>query len=270
MNKNKTQDRSPHAPALELADAVSFLKKLHGQIGRSSVTPEVAARAMGYAGLTGSSLTLLATLTQYDLISREKGSVSITPLSLRILHPVSTDQQAAAMRTAALSPKVFSSLFNDYNECTEDVLMSHLVQSGFNPSRAKRVARVYTANKAFAKLEANDILAGTNEPNAEEPEKVSTKITSQPATVESSASSASRIIPDMLAQYTIPLGANQATLVFTGQQLNVDDFDALIDFVQFSKRQFERAAKRSPRIVEAEGHAGPRNDIETLEPGDEG
>lgn len=55
----------------------------------------------------------------------------------------------------------------------------------------------------------------------------------------------------MLAQYTIPLGSNQATLVFTGEQLTPDDFDALVDFVQFSKRQFERALKTKPKDTDS-------------------
>jgi hypothetical protein len=41
----------------------------------------------------------------------------------------------------------------------------------------------------------------------------------------------------------IPLGANQATLKFSGENLTTDDFDALVEFVEFAKKQFTRKSK---------------------------
>jgi len=213
---------------------------------------------MGYSGLTGSSLTLLAGFSQYGLIDRAKGMLTVTSLSLRILHPTSTDQSLTAIREAALAPKVFEDLYNGYNDCSEDVLVSHLVQNGFNLDRAKRVAKAYTANKTFAKLDSSSTPVVQNEGRDETPKQQQEQ--PPPANEPKSTQNPPFILVDplsdytphahvapqgqkMLAQYTIPLGANQATLVFTGQELTPDDFDALVDFVQFSKRQFERAQK---------------------------
>jgi hypothetical protein len=39
------------------------------------------------------------------------------------------------------------------------------------------------------------------------------------------------------------LGANEATLTFTGRRLTPGDFDALSEFVMFAKKQFERKTK---------------------------
>jgi len=47
------------------------------------------------------------------------------------------------------------------------------------------------------------------------------------------------------------LGANEAKIVFTGQQLSPDDFDALIDYVRLFKQQFERRTGTAP--VESRG-----------------
>ncbi len=44
----------------------------------------------------------------------------------------------------------------------------------------------------------------------------------------------------MLAQYSIPIGASEATITFTGEKLAVEDFDALADYVAIFKKQFER------------------------------
>ncbi len=56
--------------------------------------------------------------------------------------------------------------------------------------------------------------------------------TSAPAAVETSQK--------VLAKYSIPLGANEAILVFSGEQLAPEDFDALIEYVQLFKKQYER------------------------------
>ena len=47
----------------------------------------------------------------------------------------------------------------------------------------------------------------------------------------------------MLAQYSIPIGANEATITFTGAELTAGDFDALADYVVIFKKQFERKQK---------------------------
>lgn len=47
----------------------------------------------------------------------------------------------------------------------------------------------------------------------------------------------------VLATYSIPLGANEATLTFNGEVLTAEDFDALAEFVEFAKKQFVRKAR---------------------------
>jgi hypothetical protein len=47
----------------------------------------------------------------------------------------------------------------------------------------------------------------------------------------------------LLEQYQIPLGANHAQLIFTGDELVADDFDALKEYVEIFKKQFVRKAK---------------------------
>lgn len=47
----------------------------------------------------------------------------------------------------------------------------------------------------------------------------------------------------MLASYSIPLGANEATITFTGEKLSAEDFTALGEYVTLFKAQFERKQK---------------------------
>ena len=80
----------------------------------------------------------------------------------------------------------------------------------------------------------------------------------------------------MLAQYSIPLGENVATLVFTGSRLTADDFDALEEYVGLFKKQFVRAqagvaaakaAFASPRVEEVPPTREVRDDLATYHPG---
>jgi hypothetical protein len=235
MSEGVTSDKSPRSPINPLADAIEQVRKLHGSIGRATVKPETAAIALGYKGLNGAALTALGTLSQYGLIERSKGTVAITPLSLRILHPTGDAQRKKSLREAALSPKIFRELFENYLDCTADVLSSHLVQSGFNVDRAKRAASVFVANKAFADLSADGTLEGT--------ETLEERITdtkngdkAQHDVFERGKTRGGT----MLADYTVPLGGNEATIKIVGENLSTADFDELIEFINFCKKQFGR------------------------------
>lgn len=265
-----TKERSPKAPANTLEDCIAFLKKLYAEARRSYVKPEAAGRAMGYAGLTGSSLTLLASMSQYGLIDREKGNVMVSNLSVRILHPTSPDQFQGAIREAALAPKAFQELFDGYNDCSAEVLTSHLVQKEFNPNRAKRVAFVYTANKTFAKLDTISSFPSTTESLPEtrsnEHNEIAPNPPPKPPPTAPLTRSADAVVPKghkMLAQYSIPLGGNQATLVFTGKSLTPDDFDALRDYVELFKKQFVRAQKE-PEQPAPDSDPAPEPEMELL------
>lgn len=246
-----TKDRSPRSPSFSLSDAIEAIRKLHQQARSTTVSPESAARALGYASLNGSALSAIATLGQYGLVTRDKGNVAVSPLAIKILHPMSTIQKDQAIREAALGPPVFTGLLKDFGGCSVDVISSKLIQSGFTPTRARRVAGIYTDNTAFAKLGEGDYDDGTEALLEEDgvPPSVPASVShAAQTTIVASKAPEVTIAPSlisgkMLAQYTIPLGENLATLVFTGQKLTSDDFDALKDFVDYSKRQFERAQK---------------------------
>jgi len=203
-------------------------------------------------------MTTLAALNQYGLITAERGgNLHVSDLAVRLIHPMNDDQAAEARREAALHPKVFLELLEKgFHRCEEKVITSHLVQTEFTPLAAANVAASFKHNVEFAKLgEPGIITADKGQQNPPAASNITPPATTAgqnrantpPQEKTTDLASAANPIPDqnrMLAQYTIPLGANQATLVFTGEELTVDDFDALIDFVGFSKKQFERAQKR--------------------------
>jgi hypothetical protein len=252
MSEEITKDRSPRAPSSTLEGAIEAVRKLHSKARTASVKPGVAVQALGYAGMTGTSMSMLATLGQYGLIERSSGNIAVSPLAVRILHPSGDTQKEAAIREAALLPKVFQEALIGFEHCAVEVIANHLIQGGFAPDKAKKVAQVYLDNRSFAKLDDPDKIENNESEERSNPSSKNAQPDLRPLPpslppVTPPAPDPARLLPSdnskMLAQYSIPLGENQATLVFTGRELTVEDFEALADFVDFAKRQFARKAK---------------------------
>lgn len=255
------QDRSPRSPNLPLAESISLTAKLFDAIRSATVGPEIAVKPLGYGGTNGAAMTTLATLAQYGLVDRTGGKVAVTPLAIRIIHPKGDDQKELAVREAALTPRVMKELHDGYLDCAESVISGHLIQSGFNADKAKKLASIHVANKAFAKLGQSALTVETEADSHVTDYNLNARLTSGATEIASSKQQIYFPPPSLqpppkntanvLAQYTIPLGANQATLVFTGEELTDDDFDALADFVEFAKKQFVRAAKKEKEVLES-------------------
>jgi len=246
-DKIQSETKSPRSPNYTLQDALEQVKKLYRQIGKATVKPESAVVALGYKGVNGAALTTLGTLSQYGLIERSKGTVTVTPLAVRILHPTGDLQLKESLREAALMPKWFKEIHENLGQCSVEVLTSHLVQNDFTPDRAKRTASVYAANKGFANLgdagtERHEETAdrGTDHLKSGDADRIKYE---QPPAVGGRQTS-------VLAQYSIPLGGNEATLTFKGESLSVADFDALIEYVQLFKKQFQRKPKKERIEIE--------------------
>jgi hypothetical protein len=240
MSDETTSDKSPRSPVYSLADALEYVAKMHKAIGRATVKPEGAAIALGYKGLNGAALTMLGTLSQYGLIERSRGNVAITPLAVRIMHPTGDPQRRASLREAALSPKVFKDLAENFGDCTADVLTSHLVQNGFNVERARRAASVFVANKGFADVSTDGTFRTYETRENGRSDTANGDQSDSRGLQEPQEGKGGRKV---LANYSCPLGLNEAIIKIEGEKLSTADFDELIDFIEFCKKQFERRAK---------------------------
>lgn len=248
MSDEIKQDRSPRSPKFPLEEAINYTRKLYDNAGRSVIPREMAAKAMGYGGLNGAALTTLATLSQYGLLEKQGTKLGISQLALKIFHPDAGGADSA-IKVAALTPSVFSAIFENHHQLSESLLANHLVHQGFTKEASIKAASVYKENSEFAKLDNENILVGSEKPLSSAPSPYIEPINPVLALASLQPIGRTKENTDeqsdkkVLAQYSIPLGSNEAKLVFTGSELTADDFDALIDFVTFSKRQFERAQK---------------------------
>src|SRR6266567_1703467 len=258
MSTEIKRDRSPNYPKLPLEQSVDLVRRLYKEIGKTKVRAQVAIGPLGYTGLNGASLTTLGALTAYGLIGRERGeSVSVSPLAIRLIHPMNHAQGLESRREAAISPKIFSELFSGgYHAMAEDVLSNHLVQNGFTPDGAKKASSVFKANVLFAKLDEPGIIVQKHDDRPDATSEVAgMKSSASPAPLHSvlidmikrgeiwpGKANGQAEIPEkqVLAQYSVPLGSNEATLIITGQSLSTEHFDALGEYVELFKKQFQR------------------------------
>ncbi len=248
------KDRSPKSPRNTLRAAVEAVGKLFIEARRAPLSREAAAKALGYSGITGVSSTILGSLSGYGLTQKKGAHLMVSDLALAILHPRSPEQLTESLQRAALAHPIFASLAETHLECAQNVIVSELIHRGFFQESAVKTAKVFLDNVQFAGLtsqpysgslefteddEGNDETSAPESTKPESPLKESIQpriVTLQTATH-----------PNVLATYKIPLGSNEAELVFTGNVLEPDDFDALIDYVEIFKKQFERK-----RATEAE------------------
>lgn len=248
-------ERSPRFPSHSLQDAIVDAEKLYASVGRSAVNAEVSATAIGYHGINGASRTALAVLAYYGLTQREGDKHRISDLALRLIRPLTFADHLEAARTAVEKPAVFADIAKKHSDCAESALASILLHAGFTDQGARKAARVYKENVAFIKhLEhgAEDEPQGTEPPATEEASSEASGAVPRPpfrTTFQTSTTA------KMLAQYQIPLGANQAQLIFTGEELTAEDFDALADYVEIFKKQFLR--KQATQVTDKEADATP-------------
>lgn len=249
-----SNERSPRFPAENIEECLNRLEKLYTEAKRSPVDSSTAAIAIGYGGLNGASKTMLAALSAYGLIQREGHTHKVSDDGFRIIRPIGDEDKRSALRSAVFKPKTFSDIREKHADASEAVLARVLLHQGFTEEGAGRAARVYKENVAF--LEAQGENGQSKEAERGEGELPLFQEHKQPAAAPVQPIN-KPIVPtgNMLAQYLIPLGPNQAQLIFTGEKLTPADFDDLKDYVDLFKKQFERALRSAPKTDQAEPSA---------------
>lgn len=267
MSDETKKTRSPSAPKIPLQQALVSAELLNKKAGRSALSRLSAAGALGFAGLTGSSLTLLGALNQYGLIDSADGQVKISALALRILHPLNSEDKASAISLSALTPEVFKEVYENHRDLAEDVLSNQLIHKGFAPDVSKRVASAYHANLDFANLRGGVVPTITpSKPVQSVAPKPDAPTFHKDRAVESYPESSA---PELLATFKVPLGLCEVEIKFTGDLLMPDDFDALAEYVGIFKKQYVRKqtaanAAREAAKVAVPAPAEPATDEEEL------
>jgi hypothetical protein len=146
------RNRSPSYPQIGLRDAVQRVKSVYDRDYQNVLTREVAAERLGYSGLNGKSLAVLAALGRYGLIEGRGDEVRVTDLAARILaYPVASPERGDALAEAARKPALFGRIDERFAEgaASDAAIRGWLVTQGFIPPAAEATVRSYRETKQF-------------------------------------------------------------------------------------------------------------------------
>lgn len=146
--------RSPSYPSTSLDQAIEIVGKLHKAVRTNPVDREVAAKELGYTGISGRSATVLANLAQYGLLEKAgKNEVRVTSRAVEILHPDSQASKLAAIREAAREPELFQRVLERFTDGlpSANALHSFFVKEGFTDTAIPSAIRAF--QETFASVE---------------------------------------------------------------------------------------------------------------------
>lgn len=211
------RQRSPGYPALSLEQAIDMVGKLHKVNRTNVISRETAARDLGYSGLTGRSLTVLAALAQYGLVEKAgKGDLKVTRRSVEILHPIEDAHRAEAIVEAAETPGLFRDLRERFSDGvpSENALRSYLIQQGFNDVAIGPALSAFLETNAFAEKTKESGRTGSS---ASEPEESR----SQPRPIEDNVTQAAETNtpPAARALPTMDADLNRITMNIEGDRV---------------------------------------------------
>jgi hypothetical protein len=172
--------RSPNYPALGLQEALNRTAALY-KVQHNHLAPRaVVAKGMGYSSLNGASATAVSALIKYGLLEREKEDLRVSDRAMRILHPHSPDERAAALREAATSPSLFAELMERFpgQMPSEDLLRNYLVRNGFAEAALSPVISAYRETSEMVRLEGSHYDSGSSQ--IEEPQTMQSSVQNQP------------------------------------------------------------------------------------------
>lgn len=151
-NEANSTVRSPSYPVISLTDAITAVRKIEAQYRSAKVDREVAAKIVGYSGLSGPANKALAALAQYGLVERAgKGEMRVSARARAILHPHNDAEKRNELRAAAFEPRLFQDLQERYPNMTppEDGMVSYLNRLGFNQTAIRPAVKAYLQTLLF-------------------------------------------------------------------------------------------------------------------------
>lgn len=141
-----SRQRSPSYPSSPLEQAIDMARELHLVERTNPVDREVAAKAMGYTGISGRSATVLSNLIQYGLLVKTgKNEVRLTPRAVEILYPDTQASRVSALRDAAREPELFQRIMDRFTDGlpSQAALESFLIRQGFTHTAIPAATRAF-------------------------------------------------------------------------------------------------------------------------------
>jgi hypothetical protein len=164
LNKSS---RSASYPSLALEDALGRLTNMKTSIGvKGHFNRETVISAIGYNSVSGASARAVASLVHFGLLSREKDLYTLSELGQKYLMPTLDGQDTEAIREAALQPKLFKQIYDDYEgqvlpkQLNNILTIKHSIQ---NKAASSVVKAIESTFKFAGLLGENNILSSPNQ-----------------------------------------------------------------------------------------------------------
>ncbi|MCO5064166.1 MAG: hypothetical protein M9924_07075 [Rhizobiaceae bacterium] len=141
-----SRQRSPSYPSTPLEQAIDMARELHLVERTNPVDREVAAKAMGYSGISGRSATVLSNLIQFGLLAKTgKNEVRLTSRAVEILYPETQASRVAALKDAAREPELFQRIMDRFTDGlpSQAALEAFLIRQGFTHTAIPAASRAF-------------------------------------------------------------------------------------------------------------------------------
>lgn len=256
--------RSPGYPSIDLEEALTRAAALWKEANRHSVPIDVASTYWGYDAKSSAGYSVASALLKFGLVTDEgtgeKRQLKLTESAIKLVYEpdVGDPSYTSELKDAALRPKIHAEIWDKYQGALpgDAVIRRFLVvERKFNDQYVDSFISQFRKTIEFAKLQASDKINGSQNEKAQTSKILGLSEAQSPVLKHISnvfgdavGRSDQPTRKQVLARYSIPLGANVATIEFTGEQLSTEDFDALRDYVDLFKRQFERRLKSSSSV----------------------
>lgn len=148
--------QSPGYPNFALPKGVDLARKIFSADRRNPIDREVAAKHLGYTGLSGASDKVLGSLGHFNLLEKAgKGQVKVTQTAVDILHPNSPADKKRALQEAAFSPSIFAEIRDHFSDGlpSEAALKSWLMRENFLDRAILPVTKAYLGTCQYLEQE---------------------------------------------------------------------------------------------------------------------
>lgn len=149
--------RSPSYPAISLKEALDKISEIYERDYQNPIPKAVAAAHMGYGGLNGKSLGVLAALSKFGLLEGRGNESKVSDLAVKIIvHPHGTPERAEGIKVAAEKPELFNELDNRFQggKASDQAIRSYLLTQKFIPAGADALIRSYRETKQLVAAES--------------------------------------------------------------------------------------------------------------------
>lgn len=142
--------RSPNFPAIPLGQAIGLVDKIFREDRTNPIDKEVAAKHMGYTGLTGRTLKLMGALSQFGLVDKVgKGQIRVSKTAVSILHWSDEDEKRDAIGKAGTSPALFRRIRDSFDSPSDRTITSFLIKEGFTDVAIPAVLKGFKETNRF-------------------------------------------------------------------------------------------------------------------------